>query len=114
MVRCLSLKGKVADLFKAIEESDEYRSYMDICRVIEGNEDVKLLVKEIKKLQQESVQLEYKKDASYKDIDKVIDEKVCELNSIPVYQEYIRRMDELNDMLAASSFQLEKYINDKI
>ena len=50
----------------------------------------------------------------YKEIDKIIEEKVTILNNIPIYQEYLRRMDEFNDIIASSKNNIEKYINDKI
>ena len=46
--------------------------------------------------------------------DKVIEEKVTTLNNIPIYQEYLRRMDEFNDVIASSKNNIEQYINDKI
>lgn len=108
------LNKKIDDLFQAIHESSEYQEYVSICKVIDSSDEIQQLVNEIKRLQQKSVKLEAKKDDSYKEVDKVIEEKVLKLNSIPLYQEYIRRMNELNDILAESTFQIEKYINDKI
>ena len=72
------------------------------------------MIKEIKSLQQESVQLEYQNDMRYKEIDKVIEEKVNILNNKPIYQEYLRRVNEFNDILAMSSSNIEEYINSKI
>ena len=68
--------------------------------------------------------------------DKAIDEKIDELatqygnenaeslkknenvrhymDEKPIYQEYLKRMNELNDILAMSSKQIEDYINRKI
>lgn len=40
--------------------------------------------------------------------------KVDLLNSKPIYQEYLRRMNNFNDCLSASSNTIEKYINSKI
>ena len=108
------LNKKIDDLFQAIHESSEYQEYVSICKVIDSSDEIQQLVNEIKRLQQKSVKLEAKKDDSYKEVDKVIEEKVFQLNSIPLYQEYIRRMNQLNDILAESTFQIEKYINDKI
>ena len=108
------LNRQIDDLFQAIYESLEYQEYLSISKVIDGNDEIKQLVNEIKRLQQKSVRLEEQKDDSYKEVDKVIDDKVLKLNSIPLYQEYIRRMNQLNDILAESTFQIEKYINSKI
>ena len=61
-----------------------------------------------------SVNLEYSGDVSYKEIDKEIDEKVEILNNMPVYQEYLRRINDFNDILSQSSYTIEKYIDEKI
>ena len=107
-------KQKLDELFQTIESSKEYKSYQKINKILDNNKEIKSLVSEIKKLQQQSVKLEYNKNPKYKEIDKQIKEKVSKLNAIPLYQEYLKRMDELNDILSESSFQIEKYINSKI
>ncbi len=107
-------KDKIEELFQAIESSNEYKSYLNIGKILDNNKEVKTLVSEIKKLQQQSVKLEYEKNSKYKEIDKIIEEKVAKLNSIPIYKEYLRRMDEFNNILAESSSTIEKYINSKV
>ena len=102
------------ELFETIEASKEYQSYLEIGSVIEKNKEVNNLMQEIKELQKKSVRLEESGDEEYKEVDKLIDEKVKYLNSIPIYQEYLRRMKEFNNCLTESSNTIEKYINDKI
>ena len=113
MVKLL-IENKMEDLFQAIQDSSEYQRYLNIGNVLSGNQEINDLVSEIKKLQQKSVELEYHHDDSYHDVDLIIEKKVEELNSHPVYQEYLRRMDEFNDILAESSHQIEEYVNSKI
>jgi len=108
------IQNKIDELFLTIKNSPEYKAYQNIGEVLENNKEVNDLVNEIKKLQQESVRLEEENNPKYKEIDKVIEEKVNTLNSIPIYQEYLRRMDEFNDIIASSKDNIEKYINDKI
>ena len=110
----MNLSDRVDDLFSSIESSSEYLEYLNISRVIQNHEDIKLLVENIKRLQKESVRLDGRNDLKQKNIDKQIDELKRKLYSIPLYQEYVRRMDWLNDILSASSFQIEKYINSKV
>ena len=93
------MKNKMQELFQAIQESPEYRSYLNIGSVIEQDDEIVSLVNEIKRLQQKSVELEYHHDEGYKEIDKEIDKKVADLNSRPIYQEYLRRMNEFNNIL---------------
>ena len=108
------IENKINDLFETIKNSKEYKSYQEIGSILENNEEVNALVAEIKKLQQESVKLEEENNPKYKEIDKIIEEKVTTLNNIPIYQEYLRRMDEFNDIIASSKNNIEQYINEKI
>ena len=108
------IETKIDELFDTIKNSKEYLAYQNIGEVLKDNEEVNNLVEEIKKLQQESVKLEEENNPKYKEIDKVIEDKVNTLNSIPVYQEYLRRMEEFNDIIATSRNNIEEYINSKI
>lgn len=108
------IQNKIDELFDTIKNSKEYKAYQEVGKVLDNNNEVNNLVNEIKKLQQESVRLEEENNIKYKEIDKEIEEKVKKLNNIPVYQEYLKRMDEFNNVIAASKDNIEKYINDKI
>lgn len=108
------INNRIEELFEAIKNSKEYKDYLNIGDVLEKDSEIKELVKEIKSLQKQSVNLEYKGDISYKDIDQKIDEKVKLLNDKPIYQEYLRRMNKFNDILSESSSNIEKYINEKV
>ena len=108
------IQTKINELFESIKNSKEYLAYQNIGQVLNENEEVNNLVNQIKKLQQDSVRLEEENNPKYKEVDKLIEEKVEKLNSIPVYQEYLRRMDEFNDVIASSSKNIEEYINSKL
>lgn len=108
------IENKIDELFQAINESKEYKAYQNIGEVLEQDKEINDLIKEIKTLQQKSVRLEEQENEEYKEIDKEIDELVKKLNSKPIYQEYMKRMNELNDVLAMSSNQIEKFINNKV
>ena len=108
------IENKLDELFSAIESSNEYQAYLNIGKVLENDEEINSLVTEIKELQQKSVRLEEQGNQEYKEIDKLIEEKVKLLNSKPIYQEYLRRMNEFNDIIAESSNSIEKYVNEKI
>lgn len=108
------INEKIDELFQAINESAEYKAYQNIGNVLDNDDEIKALVAEIKGLQQKSVYLEEAGNDEYKEVDKLIEEKVALLNSKPVYQEYLRRMNEFNDILAMSSNQIEKFINKQI
>ena len=108
------IQTKINELFESIKNSKEYLAYQNIGQVLNENEEVNNLEKEIKKLQQDSVRLEEENNPKYKEVDKLIEEKVEKLNSIPVYQEYLRRMNEFNDVIANSRNNIEEYIDDKL
>ena len=108
------INNKIDDLFETIKNSKEYKAYQNIGEVLKDNDEVNDVVEEIKKLQQKSVRLEEENNPEYKEVDKLIEEKVKKLNSIPVYQEYLRRMEEFNDIIATSRNNIEEYINSKI
>ena len=107
------IKNKIDNLFKTIENSKEYQDYLKIGKSLEKDESINILIEEIKKLQQQSTMLEYNNDHSYKEIDKIIEKKVLELNNKPAYKEYLNKMNEFNDILAMSSKNIEDYINEK-
>ena len=108
------IQTKIDELFDSIKNSKEYLAYQNIGEVLNKNEEVNNLVNEIKKLQQDSVRLEEENNPKYKEVDKLIEEKVNTLNSITVYQEYLRRMNEFNDIIATSRNNIEEYINEKL
>lgn len=108
------IENKIDELFQTITDSPEYQSYLSIGKVLDNDEEIKNLISSIKKLQQKSVRLEEQGNAEYKSIDKEIESQVKLLNSKPIYQEYLRRMNQFNDIIAESSNQIEQYINDKI
>ena len=108
------IDNKIEELFNTIEDSKEYQEYKKIESILDKDKSIKKLIEEIKALQQESVRLEYEKNEYYKVIDKEIDKKAKELNDKPVYQEYLTKMNELNDILSMSSKIIEDYIDDKI
>ena len=108
------INNKINELFETIKNSKEYLAYQNIGEVIKDNDEINNLVNEIKKLQQQSVKLEEEGNIKYKEIDKVIEEKVTTLNNIPIYKEYLRRMDEFNDLITESKNNIELFINEKI
>ena len=72
------------------------------------------IINEIKSLQKEAVNLEYKNDSGYLEIDKKIKEKENILNNNKDYQEYLSKLKNFNDTLLASSSLIEEYVTDKV
>ena len=108
------INDSIDTLFESIKNSKEYNEYLNISNVISKSDELNGLINEIKKLQKESVNLEYSGDIRYKEVDNEIEKRVEVLNSNPLYKEYLRRMDSLDNILSESSYTIEKYINEKI
>ena len=104
----------IEELFDSINNSKEYKEYREISSILNDNEEVKSLIDEIKELQKEATYLEYNEDESYKEIDKVIEEKTKVLNNNKNYQEYLSKLRKFNNILLTSSSLLDDYIDSKV
>lgn len=104
----------IEELFDSINNSKEYKEYKEITSILNDNVEVKSMIDEIKNLQKEATYLEYNEDDSYKEIDKVIEEKSKILNENIHYKEYLSKLKKFNTMLMASSSLLEDYIDEKV
>lgn len=69
------IESSIEELFNSINNSNEYKEYKLIVNTLESNKEVIDLIEEIKKLQKEAVNLEYKNDDRYLELDKLIKEK---------------------------------------
>ena len=76
------IESSIEELFNSINNSNEYKEYKLIVNTLESNKEVIDLIEEIKKLQKEAVNLEYKNDDRYLELDKLIKEKEKILNSL--------------------------------
>ena len=91
---------KIDELVSYIKESKEYQKYINIRNKLDDNMNIKKLIEDVKKIQQELVKSEY-----YKDIEKAkilkesLDSKNKELKSYPIYNEYEHAIEELNEIL---------------
>lgn len=108
------IDSSIEELFDSINNSKEYKEYKEITSILNDNVEVKSMIDEIKNLQKEATYLEYNEDDSYKEIDKVIEEKSRILNENIHYKEYLSKLKKFNTMLLASSSLLEDYIDEKV
>jgi len=79
------IESSIEELFNSINNSNEYKEYKLIVNTLESNKEVIDLIEEIKKLQKEAVNLEYKNDDRYLEVDKLIKEKENILNIKNIY-----------------------------
>ena len=108
------MNNSVEKLFNSIESSSTYHEYLKMKTILNKDEEIKALIEEIKELEKEATYLEFIGDDKYKELDEEIKKKADILNSKPVYQEYLNRMDEFNDELATSSKMIEQYVSEKV
>ena len=108
------IESSIEELFNSINNSNEYKEYKLIVNALESNKEVIDLIEEIKKLQKEAVNLEYKNDDRYLEVDKMIKEKENILNNNKDYQEYLAKLKDFNNTLLASSSLIEDYVTDKV
>ena len=108
------IESSIEELFNSINNSNEYKEYKLIVNTLESNKEVIDLIEEIKKLQKEAVNLEYKNDDRYLELDKKIKEKEKILNNNKYYQEYLSKLKDFNNTLLASSSLIEDYVTDKV
>ena len=108
------IESSIEELFNSINNSNEYKEYKLIVNTLESNKEVIDLIEEIKKLQKEAVNLEYKNDDRYLEVDKLIKEKENILNNNKDYKEYLSKLKDFNNTLLASSSLIEDYVTDKV
>lgn len=108
------IDSSIEELFASINNSKEYKEYKAITSILNDNIEVKTLIEEIKSLQKKATMLEYNEDDSYKEVDKIIEEKTKILNDNIHYKEYLSKLKSFNTMLMASSSLIEDYIDEKV
>lgn len=108
------MNNKIEELFNTIENTKEYIEYNEIKELLINNKEIMNLIKEIKKLQKKATYEEASHQTSYHETDKLIQEKIDNLNSYPLYHEFITKKENLNDMLAFVTNIINKYLEDII
>ena len=108
------IESSIENLFTEINNSNEYKEYINIVNILTENKEVNNLIEEIKTLEKKATKLEYEKNKKYIEIDKQIEEKTKVLNSNKEYQEYLSKLKAFNNTLLASSSLLDEYIEEKV
>ena len=100
------VKEKIDSLIRSIESSDIYKEYSILESKLNENEYIKRLIKDIKFLNKKMVRTPSLK------IKKELEEKEKELNSIPIYLEYIDKKEELNNLLTVVKNNMDQFIKE--
>lgn len=91
------------EILNNITESNEYIKYKEIGNIIENDSFVMELLDEIKKLQHESLELEYNEDPKYLELNEIIKEKVEVLENNETYKLYLEKMKEYNEYITSNN-----------
>ena len=83
-----NIMNNVEELKKLIEESEEYKEYDRLTKILDTDKEINEIIDEIKKLQKEAVNKEVKKEDT-KNIEEKLDNLFEELNNKEKYIEYI-------------------------
>ena len=108
------INSSIEELFNSIENSSLYKKYKKMSDILSKDNNIRLMLDEIKELEKEATYLESIGDIKYKDIDEKIKRKADILNSNYVYQEYLNSMNDFNDEISMSSKMIEQYVEEKV
>lgn len=97
---------EINNLINSTKDSNIYKEYKDLELKISRNEDIKLLIEDIKSLNKKLV-----KTPSI-DLEKELKSKEKELNSIPIYAEYKEKIEELNNLLLVIKNKMDNFIKE--
>ena len=100
------IKKELDGIIDYICNKDEYKKCLELKEKMKNNTRINALIKEIKKLQKESVR-EGKKNKKLKELEQ-------ELNSIPIYVEYNNNLKVVNEMLNYVNESLNDYFYKKL
>lgn len=96
--------NKLDEVVNIIKESKEYKNCIDLKNKMDSNEEIKLLVNKIKRLQKKYIRNSY--DTSIK---KELEEVEKELKEIPIYNIYLENLEKVNEMIDYVKDSLNDY-----
>ena len=104
-----NVEKALLDLKDYIENTKEYRRVLELKRDMEKSSKVVELIDEIKK-----VQKEYVKNSDNEELAKTLKTLEKKLEEIPIYSEYIKNLEKVNDMIFVIKEELNDYFDKKI
>ena len=97
---------EINNLINSIKDSNIYKEYKDLELKISKNEDIKLLIGDIRTLNKRLV-----KTPSI-NLENELKLKIKELNDIPLYSEYKEKLDELNNLLLVIKNKMDSFVKE--
>ena len=110
MVRLLNkeIDNKLGEIINYIKDSQEYKNYLKSKEYMDCSLEIKKLIDEIKQYQKEIVRNPSKKNI----LDKKINDNLNLLNEDPLYIEYTKNLEEINNMLTIFENKINNYFNN--
>jgi len=106
---------KANELAKMLADTDEVAFFKKAEEQINKNEKVQNLIKQIKLLQKESVNLQhYQKFEALRENENKIDRLMDELDNIPLVKEFKQSQKEVNDLLQYISTSISSRVTEEI
>lgn len=106
-----SIVSKIDEIIDSIKDSKEYQNYLFLFDKLSKNDRCNSLIKQVKTLQKELV----KKQANGQNVNELeekINKLVSELNTIPLYVEFVDKQHDLNKIYQSIKIRLDNYFND--
>ncbi len=92
---------KIDEIIDKIESSELYLKYLDLKKKIDNNKELVMLINEVKVLQKDVVH--------HLDKRELLNKKIEELNTYPLYREYNNVIYEINNTYAIIENNLNNY-----
>jgi len=108
-----NILNDIDELRNMIISSNEYKNYEHSLSMVEKDEELKKLIKEIISLQKKIVNLEHKKK-EVNSLNKELDDKYSSLYSNKKYIDYIDSSKVLNNLLTDVQNRFNKYFNSLV
>ncbi len=95
------------EVITCIKESPEYKECLKIKEQMDSNEELVNLINKVKEFQKKYIRSNY--DSNIK---KELDESNRELNDIPIYNIYLQKLEEVNNMIDYVKDSLNIYFDE--
>ena len=102
------IENKIDEIIEYIKNSNSYKKYLLSYELLSNRDDLKTIIDNIKKYQQEIIKNKSKEQELELKINKCLDI----LNNDPTYLEYTNYLNEVNNMLVIFENKLNKYFYD--
>lgn len=108
-----SVLDKIDELVIDIKDSDIYKNHLFLEEKLSQHESANSLINEIKSLQKQAVKKEAREEDTT-EIDRQIKKDLEQLESIPLYHDFIQNQAELNEIFSFIKTTLDNYFYDKL